>query len=292
MTVAILGTGLIGASIGLALRRRSRSYRIIGYDSSVVTLREAKRCGAIGKAARSRQEAIDGAEIVILAAPVSAIAGMIEEVIRQARPSALVMDVAGVKTRIVQKMRRRSNATGPALVTGHPLAGSQQSGPRHARADLFEGRPFALYAPPQRARARALANASRLVRNLGAYPVIVKPQEHDRIVAATSALPQLTSVVLALAVDALAGAKAAKLTGPGLESGLRLAASPYGVWRVALAENSANVRAALRHFDAYLHKIMRALARGDDRLLARSFAQAASSRLRVLSHPGRRAGRH
>jgi prephenate dehydrogenase len=130
------------------------------------------------------------------------------------------------------------------------------------------------------------------VRNLGAFPVIVKPREHDRIVAANSALSQLTSVVLALTVDALVGAKAGKLTGPGLESGLRLAASPYAVWRDALAENSANVRAALRNFDANLHKIMRALARGDDRPLARSFARAASSRLRVLSQPGRRGGRH
>jgi prephenate dehydrogenase len=170
------------------------------------------------------------------------------------------------------------------FVGGHPMAGSEQSGPANADAELFAGRPFALTAPPQRAQNRALARAGTFVRRLGALPVRTSAREHDRLVAAVSALPQLASLALALAVDSAVGPRAKVLAGPGYRDATRLAASPFSIWKSALSENRVAVRDALQRLDKVLATLSAALERSDEAALSRLFSRAAAVRRRVVGN--------
>lgn len=277
--VAIIGTGLIGASLGLALRKRAA---VVGWDPDRANLSSAKRMGALTSVAPNLERALARADAVILAAPVRAIVSLIPEVFPRVRPLALVVDVGGVKAPIVAAaVRALRSHSQVRFVAGHPMAGSESSGPSAARADLFVHRLFALYAPPQPQRASALRAARKLVKHIGATPVIVGPKQHDRAVSATSALPQIAAVALALAVIDSGGRAAAGLVGPGLEGATRLAGSSFAQWQAGLLENSRNVRRAIRAFERRLASLRRAIDSGDVRLLEKTFRAAAAARARL-----------
>jgi len=282
-TIAILGTGLIGASIGLALKRKDKRVRIVGWDAKRAASAAAKRRRAVDEIAPSLCEAIGSADIIVLAAPHAAILKLMPATFGSAPHKSLIIDVAGLKTKISARASRLLAAhRGAAFVAGHPMAGLERAGPSNAKADLFVGRPFAIHAPPQPGRNAVTIRARKFVRRLGALPVEVEPELHDRIVAATSALPQLAAVAMASAVDRRAGGAASSLAGPALESSLRLAASPFASWETGLLENSGHLVPALRELERRLRQLTKAIERGDRRLLARSFASAAEASRRVL----------
>jgi len=291
-TVAILGTGLIGASIGLALQKRASVLRIIGWDAKRAAGAQAKRRGAIDALAPTLRDAVGSADVVVLAAPHDAVLKLMPAVFRHARRGGLIVDVAGVKRKIV------ANATkllkrwpGIAFVGGHPMAGSERPGAKNADAGLFTARPFAICAPPQLHRRSALARAKKFVRALGARPIELEPAAHDRIVAAASALPQLMSVAAASAVERNVGRRATKLAGPALKSAVRLAGSPFHIWEAGLLGNSHNVLSVLLELERRLREMAKAIEHGDRRLLARSFEHAARARRRVLGARERNTGR-
>jgi prephenate dehydrogenase len=289
VSVAIIGTGLIGASVGLALRRRTTN--IVGWDRRRAHARDAKRLGAIARVAHSLDEAVGEADIVVLAAPLPEILKMLPRVLRMARPSALVIDVAGLKVPVVREAERTLRRRGmpPAtFVAGHPIAGSERSGPSAARGDLFRGRAFALFAPPQAGRERARKAAERFVRRLGAYPVWLGPAEHDRLIAATSALPQLAAVALAAACLDAGGPFGGEIAGTGFADATRLADSPFSVWKANLFGNLSNVRRALLALERRVSMLRKALAGENERRLARLFTAGAAGRRRILQHARRK----
>jgi prephenate dehydrogenase len=284
-SVAIVGTGLIGTSIGLALRAGGRSApAVVGWDSSKIACTAALRKGGLTAIARSLDDAIARADVVIIAAPLDAAIAVLPRVIAGAKSGCLVMDVAGVKGPVVaaarRAMRKRQDV---GFVSCHPMAGREHAGAAHAEAGLFNGGPFALVAPPQKGRALALDRAERFARRLGAKPLRMTAQAHDRLVAATSALPQLASIVLALAVDAASEGRTGTLSGPGYADATRLAASPYRIWGPALAANKPAVARALRQFERALRIVRDALERLDDRSMERLFFQAAAARRRGVA---------
>ena len=281
-TVAILGTGLIGTSIGLALRDRSARTHVIGWDAKRAHVAAAKRLGAIGAIAPSFRAAIASADVIVLAAPVDSILRLVPRALANARPGALVIDVGGIKAPVVAAATRALRRDGPRFVAGHPIAGREQTGPAGADAMLFAGRPFALYAPPQAGRARAWGDAEAFARLLGALPLRISPREHDRIIAATSALPQLASIALALAVHDTRPPSSARLAGPGYADATRLAQSSFTVWNASLFGNRRNVLRALRTLERRVAAISAALEHGDARKMSRFFSSAAAARRRIL----------
>jgi prephenate dehydrogenase len=289
-TIAIVGTGLIGASIGLALRRRrKRGLTIVGWDPSRRNAAAAKRRRAIDAVSPDFNSAIGRADVVVLAAPLASIARLVPRALKQAKPGALVIDVGGLKTTIVGAARRalRARPHGARFVAGHPMAGSQRAGALAASARLFERRPFAIYAPPQSGRERAWRAAETFARALGGRPVRIAPEHHDRIVAATSALPQLAALALALAAERAAGRQNSWLAGPGFEDATRLAETPFRVWDVALFENRHNTRRALRALAREIADITTALERGSVREMEKIFRSAAVARRRICGTRGR-----
>ena len=252
-------------------------------------IRKASRSAALASRAfdaiaRSMEEAVENASVVIIAAPLDATIELLPRVIRAAKKGALVMDVAGAMAPVVAAaraaLRERPDV---GFVSGHPMAGRESAGAANADAKLFIGRSFALCAPAHPRRAQALAKAESLVRLLRAKPVRLSPKEHDRLVAATSALPQLCSLALALAVDSASAGKAGALVGPGYVDTTRLAASPYRIWSPVLKATRPAVVRALKHFERALGDLIAAARRADDRAMERLFLRAAASRRRVVA---------
>jgi len=248
-TVAIVGVGLIGGSFGLALRQAGFAGTILGV-SSPESLRAALERGAITDAAVSLAEAAGRADLIYLSQPIGRILDTLRHIDALVRPGALVTDAGSTKSAIVAAARQ--HVVRGAFLGGHPIAGKERRGVTEADGDLFRGRAYALTPDePGTIATPAAADFVEWVRRIGATPVILRAEEHDRIVAYTSHLPQLVSTALAATVAEQAGHRLA-VAGPGLADTTRLALSPFEVWRDILATNSLPIEQALT---AYIDKL-------------------------------------
>lgn len=283
-SVAIVGTGLIGASIGLALKNSDRRLTIVGWDTNRGHARTAKRRHAIDRVAPSLESAASAADWIVLASPLESIVAALPRILRSAPAGAFIIDVAALKAPVLTAARSALQKRPDIYFAGgHPLAGSELSGPQHADEKLFRGRPFVVCIPQQRQSggrprqaARARHTAKQLIRLLGARMVELAAPQHDRLMAAASALPQLVATATALAVDDLR--PAAGLVGPGYQGVTRLALSPFGPWKAALVLNRGNIRQALAVFEVRVRKVRRAIEKHDTDALRRLFRQAAAAR--------------
>jgi prephenate dehydrogenase len=242
-TVAIVGVGLIGGSFGLALRKAGFSGSILGV-SSPAAIEEALARGAID-AALPLDQAVARADLVYLAQPIGRILETIAELDGWLRPGALVTDAGSTKARIVEQARR-SIRRGQFL-GGHPMAGKEKRGVAEAEPALFAGRTYVLTpSAPAEVEAPAALEFTTWIQAIGAIPVVLGPEEHDRVVAFTSHLPQLLSTALAAT---LAGRITTKehlqVAGPGLTDTTRLAGSAYEIWGDILKTNTGAIEAAL-----------------------------------------------
>lgn len=220
--VAVLGTGLIGASIGLGLR--TAGHRVVGWDPNASALEEAAGRGALDTAASSGDRAVAGADVVVLAGPLDAVVGSV----RSLDTDALVTDVAGVKAPVVEAAAHLDRFVG-----GHPMAGRERGGPGAASGSLFRGAGWVL--ATDRAAEDDLGAVEGLVRDLGARPIRMTADEHDRAVAVVSHLPQ----VLAATLLEMAGDRPGvlDLAAGSFRDLTRVASSDPGMWAPVLAAN-------------------------------------------------------
>jgi prephenate dehydrogenase len=191
--VAILGTGLIGSSVGLALKAARPSTQVIGYDASGDNLRRAQSVKAIDRRG-SLRDALADAELVIVSTPVGAMKALFEEIAPILPIQALVMDTGSTKASVLEWAGSLLPA-GVRFVGGHPMAGKTETGPDAADATLFRGAVWCL-APLPSTPKDAIDESVALVESLGASPYFVDPSEHDGLVASVSHLPHLLSVAL------------------------------------------------------------------------------------------------
>jgi prephenate dehydrogenase len=256
-TVAVLGVGLIGGSFALALKRAGFTGRVIGV-SSPRTVEAALKLGVIDEALPLEQ-ALPQADLVYLAQPITRILQTIGLLDPLLKPGALVSDAGSTKAMIVD-VARRAIRRGQFL-GGHPMAGKETRGVEEAEAGLFEGRTYVLTpSDPVELETPAAAEFVEWVRRIGAVPVVFSPEEHDRIVANTSHLPQLASTALAATLSTrLDGENDLAAAGPGLADMTRLALSSYDIWRDILVTNPAEIDAALAAYIVRLESIRAAL---------------------------------
>jgi prephenate dehydrogenase len=191
--VAILGTGLIGSSIGLALKAARPQTQVVGYDASGDNLRRAQSVKAIDRRA-SLRDALADADLVIISTPVGAMKALFEEMAPLLPVHALVLDTGSTKAQVL-KWAADLLPDGVRFVGGHPMAGKTETGPDAADAKLFNGAVWCLAPLPSTGR-DAIDDAVRLVESLGASPYFLDPDEHDGLVASVSHLPYLMSVAL------------------------------------------------------------------------------------------------
>jgi prephenate dehydrogenase len=249
--VAIIGTGLIGGSFALALRKQFPDSVVVGWDKAHV-LRHALERGAVNEGVPDLSLAVGGADLIYVALPVGHTIELLPEIARLAGPSALVTDAASTKRSVCAVAAESFRAGGAHFLGGHPMAGKEISGIDAADANLFRGSKYALIRPSgaekgNKEREARVAAFVAVVEKLGAEPVWLEAEVHDRAAAVVSHLPQLLSVALAGVVRDQTDETGLPVTlaGRGLRDALRLAGSPYSVWRDIILTNSDNLERVL-----------------------------------------------
>lgn len=273
MHAAVVGLGLMGGSLAMALRDKCAG--LTGIDPDPVVTALAEDWNVADRVTCDLNEGLRGANFIILAAPVRAILSLIDRLPEIVTGPALLIDLGSTKAKIVEAMDHLPERF--EVVGGHPMCGKEKSSLQHAEASLFEGAPFAL-TTTERTTDRARSAAEELAWAVGARPVWVDPEEHDRWVAATSHAPFLLSSALALSVDEAAR----PLAGPGFRSTARLAASSPEMMIDILSTNRENVLAAAAAAREQLLAFEKLLAEENYEELARLFAQGAEKYGRML----------
>jgi prephenate dehydrogenase len=242
--VAVIGTGLMGGSFGLALRKHFPEIRIVGFDREDV-LKHTLACAAVHESAPTIGDAVSGADLVYMALPIGAAIEALTSIACAAESTALVTDSCSAKGVICKEAGARFKA-GARFLGGHPMAGKEVSGIENADAEIFHGAAYALIASESDPDHR-VQKFKQLLRGIGANPVCCDADTHDWAVGIVSHLPQLVAVALARVVSDETDETGLPLTlaGKGLPDMLRLARSPYGVWRDVLLANRENVSRAL-----------------------------------------------
>jgi prephenate dehydrogenase len=280
--VAILGTGLIGGSIGLGLAASDPRTEVVGYDPDGVAADAALRSGAVTRVAGDPAEAAHGASAVFLAGPVDATEGLLGALGGGVDDGAVVTDVGSAKASVVAAGEK---AFGPSFVGGHPMAGSERHGVDAAAADLFADAWWIL-TPTRRTAPEAYARVAELVGRLGAKPVAVSPSRHDSLVARLSHVPQLTASAL---VDLAAGAGDREallgLAAGGFRDVTRIAASSPDLWVTILRSNKSSILDALGTLNRKLTSVAGAIERDEWDEVREWLAGARNNRLELFARP-------
>ncbi len=254
-TVAIFGVGLIGGSFALALRQAGFSGRILGV-SSRKTLERALDLHVIDEAAEA-PEAAQAADLIYLAQPILRIIEMLPDLNTWVNPDALMTDAGSTKKMIVDRASQAISRC--QFLGGHPMAGREKFGVEAAEAGLFQGRPYAL--TPRSESDMRTPRVQKLldwIRRIGARPMVLDPQAHDRIVAYTSHLPQLASTGLAAMLQDRSEPSSG-IFGPALIDSTRLSLSSFEMWRDIFATNRDFIQEALGNYIAKIEEFRRDL---------------------------------
>lgn len=276
-TVAIVGVGLIGGSLGMALRERGLARRVLGIPRRPETIDEALSIGAIDDGTLDLARVAE-AELVVLAPPVLTIPPLVEAMAPHLRPGAVVTDVGSTKSALMKRLRPLLPAQ-VDLVGGHPMAGSERGGVLAGRPDLFEAAIWVL-TRAERTRTENVERLKTLVSRLGAVAVEMDPDLHDAAVARISHLPHVAAAALAAATPAegLSGDLLRLLVAGGFKSTTRIASSPPEMWRDICLTNREAILAALDDFEGALAAFRAALQAGDPEALHAAFAAGKQAR--------------
>jgi prephenate dehydrogenase len=269
--IAIIGVGLIGGSIGLALRSKKLAGQIIGVCRHSQSLRKAVQIGAIDKGSLNCQQAVKGADLVILAAPISQIIKIGKKIAPYLKRGCLLTDVGSTKEELVSEIEKVI-PEGIYFVGAHPLAGSEKRGAAFARADLFKDA-LCLLTKSRKTDPSALKNLSRFWRILGCTVKVTTPAQHDKIVAAVSHLPHLAAVELVCAAEGNLDFAAS-----GFRDTTRIASSDSESWTDVFLSNAGYTLEALEVYIKRLKSIGRLISGRNRTKLKAEFKRAKAIR--------------
>jgi prephenate dehydrogenase len=272
--ITIIGTGLIGGSFALALRKRRFAGRIVGCDRQSA-LKRAKALGVIDTGFVEPADAVRGSQLVVLATPVLAIMDLIGRLGPALPASTVLTDVGSTKAAVAERaLKVFGKNAGKRFLAGHPMAGKEHSGVDYADADLFQNAVWFLTPlPGQDLREGKFAELAGWIDQIGARIAMLPPEEHDRLCAWISHLPQMISTALAAALVEEFGEEAPLLAAGGraLQEMTRISASPYSMWRDIAISNKKNLEDALLKVEQRLAHIRENLS---TRALAEEFELA------------------
>jgi prephenate dehydrogenase len=272
--LAVIGVGLIGGSVALAARQRLGA-SVAGYDASADALRTAVDRGALDRACESAQEAVQGADAVFVAVPVGLIPRVVGDTLAVAAPDCVVTDVGSTKRAVV------AGHQDPRFVGGHPLAGAENAGVEHARADLFDD---ATWYPTPTTSGVLYERLHRLLHDLGARPAAIEPETHDTILATVSHLPHvLANVLVSQAAHTLGqGGERLPATGPSFRDATRVAGAPSAIWTDIYVSNRDALIVGIDDTTERLRAVREALQSEDAPWLTVWNDSAAEDRRRLL----------
>lgn len=276
--LGLIGCGLMGGSFALALKRAGLVKRVVGYSKSPSTTERACQMGVIDVEAPSALLAVSGADIVLLAVPVSATEATFKAIRHLITPSTLVMDVGSTKRDVVDAARRVLRDNVGSFVPAHPIAGKEVSGVEHADADLYYGKQVIL-TPIERTLTAQLNKAASVWTALGCHVVQMSPQAHDAAYAAVSHLPHLIAFSLINSITSQPhGADYMSLAGPGFRDFTRIAASDPKMWRDVLIANREELLAQSKLFQQTLQSLEKLILNSDGDALELLIEQASRKR--------------
>ena len=253
--LGLIGCGLMGGSFALALKRAGLVKRVVGYSKSPSTTERARQLGIIDVEAPSALLAVSGADIVLIAVPVSATEATFKAIKHLVTPDMLIMDVGSTKRDVIDAARRALREHVGLFVPAHPIAGKEVSGVEHADPELYVGRQVIL-TPIERTLAPQLQKAIDVWSHLGCKVLSMTPEQHDAAFASVSHLPHLIAFAL---MNAISGQPQGKdylsLAGPGFRDFTRIAASDPKVWRDILLSNREELLAQSQIFQRNLQAL-------------------------------------
>ena len=258
MRIAVLGVGLIGGSIGLAAKERVEDAEVVGFGRDPERLELARERGAIDRAAGSIEDAVNGAQLCFACAPVGVLPELVRAALDASGDDTLVTDVGSTKQDLA------SRSSDPRFVGGHPIAGAETAGVEHARADLFQDAVWYL-TPHEQSGGLLYERLHRFLVDLGARPVAVDAETHDRLVAVFSHLPHVLANVLASQAAARLSEQgdALRHVGPSFRDMTRVAGANTAMWSDIYRSNRAAIVEEIRGFRAGLDEVERRLEAGD-----------------------------
>ena len=290
--LALIGCGLMGGSFALAVREAALVQHIAGFSASEKTRQRALELGVIDEACTSVAQAVQGADLVLLAVPVGAMRATFAAMRDVLQPNTLLMDVGSTKCDVVAAARATLGERLNCFVPAHPIAGKEQAGIEHADGTLYQNRRTILTPLPSTGIHRLQA-AHGVWSAIGSQVSTLTPEAHDATFAAVSHLPHLLAFAAVNALTAQPqGASFLDMAGPGFRDFSRIAASDAAVWRDILSANHAEVLAQVAHFRAALDQFENALKLGDTAALSQLIQQASEVRAAwtlktdVLGHTG------
>ncbi len=282
--VALIGLGLIGSSLAHVMRQEKLTNRITGYARSAETRATAKRIGLVDEIHESAKAAVKDADLVILCTPVGAYGRIAEEIGPQLKAGATVTDVGSVKSAVVRDV-------GPHLpanihfIPGHPVAGTEQSGPESGFAELFRNR-WSILTPLPGSDKTAVERLEKFWRGCGANVEIMTPEHHDMVLAITSHLPHLIAyniVATAADIEDVTNSEVIKFSAGGFRDFTRIAASDPTMWRDVFLNNKEAVLETLGRFSEDLALLQRAIRWGDGDTLFNLFTRAREVRRSIIA---------
>ena len=276
--VAILGTGLLGASFAFALKEKKLAGKISAWSRSPSTREKCKARGDIFDAVcETPWEAVKDADLVLICTPTSTIARLLAQVSKSLKKGALVSDVGSVKGSVCRDCSKIMENTGASFIGSHPMAGSEKIGIDYADLSLFTGRPCFVVAEKNENKLGQKV-LGELWKNLGMKVFFANPDMHDSIVAHVSHLPHLLAVVLCAQSSEFSGGDLRDYSGPGFADTTRVASGSPEMWDSICADNKIQILSALKDFSADLQKLISALENSDTEYVGQILRKAKNYR--------------
>jgi cyclohexadieny/prephenate dehydrogenase len=281
--LAIIGIGLIGSSISHAARRANIVKDIVGSSATPATRAKAEELSLVSKAYDNAADAVEGADLVILCTPVGVLGKIAAEIAPRLKPGAILTDVGSVKSAVVRDIAPHV-PQGVHFIPGHPIAGTEQSGPESGFAELFDGR-WCILTPDADADRLAVARLETFWQRLGSKVELMSAEHHDMVLAITSHVPHLIAfniVNTAAHLGRVTNSEVIKFSAGGFRDFTRIAASDPVMWRDVFLNNKEAVLEMLGRFSEDLVTLQRAIRFGDGETLERLFGEARTIRRGII----------
>jgi prephenate dehydrogenase len=276
--ITIIGIGLLGGSIGLAVKRRKLARQIAGFVRRRASLKDCERAGAVDFATTDLLAAVWDADLVILCIPLAQMRSRVRAMLPALKRGAIVTDVGSVKASVVRELESLIQKSGARFVGSHPMAGAEKTGVAAARTDLFE-KTVCVVTPTKKTNRAALKTVEQFWKAVGSRVLVLKPEIHDALVSRSSHLPHVVAATLASHVLNPAHPKSqAALCANGFRDTTRIASGSPEMWRDIALANRKNLGRSLDAFIADLRKFQRLVKKGNAKAIANFFETAKKRR--------------
>ncbi|HEV3242139.1 MAG TPA: prephenate/arogenate dehydrogenase family protein [Methyloceanibacter sp.] len=282
-TIAIVGLGLIGSSVARGAKQRGLARRVIGYDLSLQVHTRAKELGFCDHVANTQAEAVKDAELVLIAVPVGATAEAVKSIAPHFAKGAILTEVGSVKAAVIRQVLAALPAQ-TTFVPGHPIAGTEHSGPDAGFAELFEGR-WCILTPCEKSSEAAVEKVAKFWKGLGSAVETMTPEHHDIVLAITSHIPHLIAfniVGTAADVEEVTRSEVIKFSAGGFRDFTRIAASDPVMWRDVFLNNKEAVLEMLGRFSEDLAALQRMIRWDDGTALLELFTRTRAIRRGII----------